>query len=60
MSSIELRDITKSFGDTQVVFPTNLRVEQGELVTFLGPSGSGKSTLLSMIAGLLAPPAARS
>ncbi|MGY6273145.1 ABC transporter ATP-binding protein [Achromobacter denitrificans] len=55
MSSIELRGITKSFGDTQVVFPTDLRVEQGELVTLLGPSGSGKSTLLSMIAGLLVP-----
>lgn len=55
MSTIELRGITKYFGDTQVVFPTDLRVEQGELVTLLGPSGSGKSTVLSMIAGLLTP-----
>jgi spermidine/putrescine ABC transporter ATP-binding subunit len=55
MSAIELRGITKSFGSQQVVFPTDLQVEQGELVTLLGPSGSGKSTILSMIAGLLAP-----
>jgi len=55
MSGIELRGITKSFGDNQVVHPTDLRVEHGELVTLLGPSGSGKSTILSMIAGLLAP-----
>ncbi len=55
MSTIELRGISKYFGETQVVFPTDLRVEQGELVTLLGPSGSGKSTVLSMIAGLLTP-----
>ncbi|PJX25793.1 hypothetical protein CAP48_07085 [Advenella sp. S44] len=55
MSTIELRGITKYFGQTQVVSPTDLRVEQGELVTLLGPSGSGKSTVLSMIAGLLTP-----
>jgi len=55
MSAIELRDITKRFGETQVVFPTSLRIEEGELVTLLGPSGSGKSTVLSMIAGLLSP-----
>lgn len=55
MSSIELKGITKKFGNTQVVQPTNLQVEPGELVTLLGPSGSGKSTILSMIAGLTAP-----
>ncbi|RTZ44419.1 ABC transporter ATP-binding protein [Candidimonas sp. SYP-B2681] len=55
MSAIELRNISKNFGDTQVIFPTDLTVEHGELVTLLGPSGSGKSTVLSMIAGLLTP-----
>ncbi len=55
MSDIELRNITKSFGNNLVVQPTNLRIEHGELVTLLGPSGSGKSTLLSIIAGLLTP-----
>lgn len=55
MSDIELRNITKTFGNNLVVQPTNLRIEHGELVTLLGPSGSGKSTLLSIIAGLLTP-----
>ncbi|HVR53574.1 MAG TPA: ABC transporter ATP-binding protein [Pseudorhodoferax sp.] len=55
MSGIELRGITKAFGEQLVVHPTDLRVEHGELVTLLGPSGSGKSTILTMIAGLLAP-----
>jgi multiple sugar transport system ATP-binding protein len=52
MSSIELDGITKSFGDHQVIKPTKLSVESGELVVFVGPSGCGKSTLLRMIAGL--------
>ena len=55
MSAIELRNITKCFGETQVVYPVDLQVAHGELVTLLGPSGSGKSTILSMIAGLLEP-----
>jgi multiple sugar transport system ATP-binding protein len=52
MSSIELAGITKSFGDHQVIHPTDLTVESGELAVFVGPSGCGKSTLLRMIAGL--------
>ena len=55
MSAIALREIAKRFGDTQAVYPTDLEVAHGELVTLLGPSGSGKSTILSMIAGLLPP-----
>jgi multiple sugar transport system ATP-binding protein len=52
MSSIELTGVTKSFGDNQVIKPTDLTVESGELVVFVGPSGCGKSTLLRMISGL--------
>ena len=55
MTAIELQGISKRYGDLEVVSPTHLSVEPGELVTLLGPSGSGKSTILSMIAGLVAP-----
>lgn len=55
MTAIELQGISKHYGDVQVVCPTSLKVEPGELVTLLGPSGSGKSTILSMIAGLVTP-----
>ncbi len=52
MSSVELREVTKSFGPVQVIERINLTIEKGEFVAFVGPSGSGKSTLLRMIAGL--------
>jgi putative spermidine/putrescine transport system ATP-binding protein len=55
MSTIELIGLGKRYGDFTAVAPTDLRIEQGELVTLLGPSGSGKSTILSMIAGLTTP-----
>ncbi|MDN8617474.1 ABC transporter ATP-binding protein [Variovorax ginsengisoli] len=55
MSTIELLGLSKRYGGVTVVAPTDLRIEQGELVTLLGPSGSGKSTILSMIAGLTTP-----
>lgn len=55
MSTIELVGICKRYHDFTAVAPTDLRIEQGELVALLGPSGSGKSTILSMIAGLVAP-----
>jgi len=52
MGQITLKDVTKSFGDVQVIPPLNLEVEDGEFVVFVGPSGCGKSTLLRLIAGL--------
>ncbi|HWH18265.1 MAG TPA: ABC transporter ATP-binding protein [Allosphingosinicella sp.] len=44
--------VSKRFGDTVVLEPTQLKIEDGEFVVLVGPSGSGKSTLLRLIAGL--------
>jgi multiple sugar transport system ATP-binding protein len=52
MSTLELRQVTKSFGATNVIKGIDLAIEHGEFTVFVGPSGCGKSTLLRMIAGL--------
>ncbi|WP_336995636.1 ABC transporter ATP-binding protein [Leclercia sp. UBA7405] len=52
MSNIQLRSVTKRFGDTVTLHNVNLDIQDGEFAVFVGPSGCGKSTLLRMIAGL--------
>ncbi len=52
MGQITLKQITKSFGEVEVIHPIDLTIEDGEFVVFVGPSGCGKSTLLRLIAGL--------
>ncbi len=52
MGNITLEEVTKNFGDVQVIPPLNLEINDGEFVVFVGPSGCGKSTLLRLIAGL--------
>jgi multiple sugar transport system ATP-binding protein len=52
MTTVELRDMRKSYGNHQVVHGVSLRIEDGDFVVFVGPSGCGKSTMLRMIAGL--------
>src|SRR5206468_13127845 len=50
---IDVRGMTKRFGDRTVVDHVDLRVRQGEIFGFLGPNGSGKTTFLRMLCGLL-------
>ena len=52
MASLTIRDVRKSYGETEVMHGIDLDIEKGEFVVFVGPSGCGKSTLLRMIAGL--------
>ena len=52
MASLTLTNVSKSYGEIEVLRNINLSIEQGELMVFVGPSGCGKSTLLRMIAGL--------
>ncbi len=52
---IELKGISKTFGDNLVLDRADLTVYRGEALAIIGPSGTGKSTVLRIIAGLLAP-----
>jgi len=48
-SIIELKNVCKSFGDTEVLHNIDLSIQEGEVVVVIGPSGSGKSTLIRCI-----------
>ena len=52
MASVEIRDVRKAFGATQIIHGVSIDIADGEFVILVGPSGCGKSTLLRMIAGL--------
>src|SRR6202023_3503071 len=52
MAGLNLRNIVKRFGKTEVIHGVSLDIDDGEFVVFVGPSGCGKSTLLRIIAGL--------
>lgn len=53
--AIAVTDLVKRFGGRTVVDRVSMRVEQGEIVGFLGPNGSGKTTTIRMMCGLLTP-----
>jgi ABC-2 type transport system ATP-binding protein len=54
---VDIKGLTKRFGDKTVVDNVDLTVHRGEIVGFLGPNGSGKTTTIRMICGLLRPDA---
>jgi len=49
--AVELRDVRKSFGKTEIIRGANLIVAPGERVAIIGPNGAGKSTLFNLISG---------
>jgi branched-chain amino acid transport system ATP-binding protein len=53
--SLELKDLRKSFGKTEIIRGVNLGVVAGERVAIIGPNGAGKSTLFNLISGRFAP-----
>jgi multiple sugar transport system ATP-binding protein len=52
MGFLDIRNVTKSYGQVEVLHRVDIAVEEGEFLVLVGPSGCGKSTLLNMIAGL--------
>jgi putative spermidine/putrescine transport system ATP-binding protein len=59
MTFLEINNVSKKFGATEAVSDFNLKIEKGELVSFLGPSGCGKTTTLRMVAGFEMPTGGR-
>jgi branched-chain amino acid transport system ATP-binding protein len=53
--ALELKDLRKSFGKTEIIRGANLAVNPGERIAVIGPNGAGKSTLFNLISGRFAP-----
>ena len=53
--ALELRDLRKNFGKTEIIRGANLAVQAGERIGIIGPNGAGKSTLFNLISGRFAP-----
>jgi multiple sugar transport system ATP-binding protein len=52
MKSVEIIDVRKRFGDTEILHGVSVVIDEGSFVVLVGPSGCGKSTLLRMVSGL--------
>ncbi len=59
MSLLLVQKLAGGYGDVQVLWGVNLRIERGRIVALIGSNGAGKSTLLRTISGLLRPTAGR-
>mgnify|MGYP003281969804 CR=1 FL=1 len=46
---IEVRNLSKSYGDKMVVHDVSLKIQKGKITSLIGPNGAGKSTAFSMI-----------
>lgn len=55
MNALELKNLHKSFGKTQIIRGIDLAITKGERVAIIGPNGAGKSTLFNLISGRFAP-----
>ena len=53
--ALELKDLRKNFGKTEIIRGANLAVNAGERIAIIGPNGAGKSTLFNLMSGRLAP-----
>lgn len=53
--ALELKDLRKSFGKTEIIRGVDLAIEAGDRIGIIGPNGAGKSTLFNLISGRLAP-----
>ncbi len=53
--ALELNDVKKSFGKTEIIRGVNLAVNKGERVAVIGPNGAGKSTLFNLVSGRFGP-----
>ena len=52
---LEVSGVSKTYGDKEVLHPTTLSVQKGEILAIIGPSGAGKSTLIRLLDGLEKP-----
>lgn len=55
MIALQLKDVRKNFGKTEIIRGVDLQVQTGERVAIIGPNGAGKSTLFNLISGRLEP-----
>lgn len=55
MQSLEVKNLSKNYGDVQAVGDVSFAVARGEIVGLLGPNGAGKTTTISMVLGVLTP-----